>query len=87
MLAAHTYRHSYGDSNSDSNSDRPSYSNADGERLPRRRVYTITITNTDRYSYGHRHGDTTCDSEPNAKSNGNAFTTSSGIEYLDSIAR
>jgi len=77
--------HGHYNSHRNRNSDHPSHSNADGERLPRRRVYTIT--NTDRYSYGHRHGDTTCDSEPNAKSNGNAFTTSAGIEYLDSIAR
>jgi hypothetical protein len=75
MLAAHTYRHSYGDSNR----DRPSYSNADGERLPRRRVYTIT--NTDRY--GHCYSNSTC----NAESNGNAFATGAGVEYLDSIAR
>jgi hypothetical protein len=80
MLAAHTYRHSFGDSNR----DRPSYSNADRERLPRRRVYTIT--NIDRYSYRHR--DTACDSEPHVKSDSDAIAhTGSGIEYLDSIAR
>jgi hypothetical protein len=74
------YPHRHGDSNR----DRPSYSNADGERLPRRRVYTIT--NIDRYSYRHR--DTACDSEPHAKSDSDAVAhTGPRVEHLDSITR
>jgi hypothetical protein len=66
------------------NSDRSSYGNADCERLPRWRVYTIT--NTDRYSYRHR--DTTCNSEPNAKPDSYAFACAGpGVEYLDPFAR
>jgi hypothetical protein len=79
-----SYSYSNRDCHRDRNSDHPPYTNADGERLPRRRVYTIT--NTDRYSYLHR--DTACDPDTYTESDSDAIAhTGSSIEYLDPIAR
>jgi hypothetical protein len=77
------------DTLSDCNShrDRPSYSNADGFRLPRRRRrQRLPIAISD----SARHGDTFADANTatNTQSNGDAFArASSGLEYLDAIAR
>jgi hypothetical protein len=88
--ASNAHNYTYPNSHPYAERNRPSYRNSDAERLPRRRVHTITISNPVPHGYTNANSHTNVDGPADtiAKSNGDTFAfPGSGLEYLDPAAR